>query len=128
MSHRRRIASDALALVDLALRRRFSFETIEPALTDAWAAYLAEKLPNDNAGLVEMIRGRILELNVTISEDPMLGPNFAIGHSFVTPTHAQSDGKAWFFGVVDTQIAPQLYEYWFDNREKADAAVAALKS
>ncbi|WP_242661273.1 McrB family protein [Mycobacterium mantenii] len=122
------IADRSLALVDLALRRRFSFETIEPALTDAWAAYLAEKLPNDNAGLVEMIRSRILELNVTISEDPMLGPNFAIGHSFVTPVHAQSDGKAWFFGVVDTQIAPQLYEYWFDNREKADAAVAALKS
>jgi 5-methylcytosine-specific restriction protein B len=122
------IADRSLALVDLALRRRFSFETIEPALTDAWAAYLAEKLPNDDAGLVETIRSRILELNTTISEDPMLGPNFAIGHSFVTPTHAQSDGKAWFFGVVDTQIAPQLYEYWFDNREKADAAVMALKS
>lgn len=122
------IADRSLALVDLALRRRFSFETIEPALTDAWATYLAEKLPNDNAGLVEIIRSRVLELNATISEDSMLGPNFAIGHSFVTPTHAQSDGKAWFFGVIDTQIAPQLYEYWFDNREKADAAVAALKS
>jgi 5-methylcytosine-specific restriction protein B len=122
------IADRSLALVDLALRRRFSFETIEPALTDAWAAYLAEKLPNDDAGLVETIRSRILELNTIISEDPMLGPHFAIGHSFVTPTHAQSDGKAWYFGVVDTQIAPQLYEYWFDNREKADAAVVALKS
>jgi hypothetical protein len=122
------IADRSLALVDLALRRRFSFETIGPAFTDAWATYLAEKLPNDDAGVVETIRSRILELNTTIREDPMLGPHFAIGHSFVTPTHAQSDGKAWYFGVVDTQIAPQLYEYWFDNREKADAAVAALKT
>ncbi|WP_244895987.1 hypothetical protein [Mycobacterium asiaticum] len=119
------IADRSLALVDLALRRRFSFETVEPSLTDAWAAYLAEKLPSET-GLLEMIRSRILELNVTISEDPMLGPNFATGHSFVTP-HAQSDGKAWLFGVIDT-LAPQLYEYWFDNREKADTAVAALKA
>jgi len=121
------IADRSLALVDLALRRRFSFETLEPAFTDAWAGYLTAMLPND-ADLVETVRNRILELNAVIAEDAMLGPHFAIGHSFVTPTHAQSDGKAWYFGVVDTQIAHQLHEYWFDNRDKADAAVAALKS
>jgi hypothetical protein len=64
---------------------------------------------------------------VLTAADLMLGPHFAIGHSFVTPTDAQSDGTAWYLGVVDTQIAPQLHEYWFDDRTKADAAIAALK-
>ncbi|MCE5290223.1 MAG: AAA family ATPase [Nocardiaceae bacterium] len=121
------IADRSLALVDLALRRRFSFETLEPAFTDAWASYLAKKLPND-AGLVETIRSRISDLNTTIEQDPMLGPNFLIGQSFLTPLQTQSDGKAWYLGVVDTQIGPQLQEYWFDAREKADAAIAALKA
>jgi 5-methylcytosine-specific restriction enzyme B len=122
------IADRSLALVDLALRRRFSFETIEPAFTDAWAKYLAEKLPNDHVPLAETIRNRVSALNTTITEDPMLGSHFAIGHSFLTPIHAQSDGLDWYHGVVDTQIAPQLYEYWFDAREKAEAAIAALKA
>ena len=121
------IADRSLALVDLALRRRFSFETLEPAFTDAWASYLAKKLPND-AGLVETIRSRISDLNTTIEQDPMLGPNFLIGQSFLTPLQTQSDAKAWYLGVIDTQIGPQLQEYWFDAREKADAAVAALKA
>jgi 5-methylcytosine-specific restriction protein B len=34
----------------------------------------------------------------------------------------------WYFGVIDTQIGPQLQEYWFDSRDKAEAAIAALKS
>ncbi|OBA80110.1 AAA family ATPase [Mycobacterium sp. 1164966.3] len=121
------IADRSLALVDLALRRRFSYETLEPAFTDAWAADLAKKLPND-PGLVETIRSRIHDLNTTIAEDRMLGPNFVIGQSFLTPLQAQSDGKDWYFGVIDTQIGPQLQEYWFDASEKAEAAIAALKA
>jgi hypothetical protein len=121
------IADRSLALVDLALRRRFSFETLEPAFTDAWKADLATKLPND-PGLVATIRSRIHDLNATIEQDPMLGPHFQIGHSFLTPLQSQSDGKAWYLGVVDTQIGPQLQEYWFDAHDKAAAAIAALKS
>lgn len=121
------IADRSLALVDLALRRRFSFETLKPAFTDDWADYLAAKLPND-PGLVATIRSRIHDLNTTIEQDPMLGPNFLIGHSFLAPLQSQSDGKTWYFGVIDTQIGPQLQEYWFDAREKAEAAIAALKS
>lgn len=120
------IADRSLALVDFALRRRFAFETLDPALTDSWAAHLRKKLGNDTS-LVEKIRLRISELNQQISEDPMLGAHFAIGHSYVTPTDSQSNGTSWYNGVVDTQIAPLLAEYWFDDRAKADAAVAALK-
>lgn len=120
------IADRSLALVDLALRRRFAFERLEPAFTPAWSAHLAAKLPKDPA-LVSVIADRIKTLNVTIAEDPSLGPQFTIGHSFVTPTDTQSDGVAWYLGVIETQIGPQLREYWFDDRAKADAAIAALK-
>jgi AAA domain (dynein-related subfamily) len=121
------IADRSLALVDFALRRRFSFETLEPALTDAWAQYLQAKLPNDDTTLVEAIRSKIEDLNVVIAEDEMLGAHFKIGHSFVTPTDPQSDGHAWFTGVIDTEIAPLLAEYWFDDRAKAQSAVDALR-
>jgi hypothetical protein len=120
------IADRSLALVDLALRRRFAFERLEPAFTGAWADYLAAKLPK-NLDLVDVIAERIGALNATIADDPSLGPQFAVGHSFVTPSDTQSDGLAWYHGVIETQIGPQLREYWFDERAKADAAIAALK-
>jgi hypothetical protein len=121
------IADRSLALVDFALRRRFSFETLEPALNDAWAQYLRAKLPRNDSALVATIQSRIVELNERISTDPMLGRHFKIGHSFLTPTESQSDGRVWFSGVVDTEIAPLLYEYWFDDREKAQEAIDALR-
>ena len=121
------IADRSLALVDFALRRRFSFETLEPALTGAWADYLRAKLPNDDAALVQAIRSKIDALNDVIADDEMLGPHFKVGHSFVTPTDPQSDGRAWFAGVVDTEIAPLLREYWFDDRARAQVAIDALR-
>lgn len=120
------LADRSLALVDLALRRRFSFETLHPAFTDRWAAHVATKLPT-NPDLVDTISQRISELNAVIAADPQLGPHFQIGHSFLTPTETQSDATAWYLGVIDTQIGPQLHEYWFDNRDQAQAAITALK-
>jgi MoxR-like ATPase len=122
------VADRSLALVDLALRRRFSFDTLEPTFNDAWSQYLAEKLPNDEPALIATIRTRMTELNDVITADPMLGSHFAIGHSFLTPMDAQTDGKQWYFDVVDTKVGPQLYEYWFDAHDKAESAITALKS
>ena len=121
------IADRSLALVDFALRRRFSFETLEPALSERWADYLLGKFPKDDAALVQAIRSKIDDLNTVIAEDEMLGPHFKIGHSFVAPTDSQSDGRAWFTGVIDTEIAPLLREYWFDDRIKAQVAIDALR-
>lgn len=121
------VADRSLAMVDFALRRRFRFETLEPALTDAWADDLRSKLPVADADLVEQIRSKIEALNARIADDEMLGPHFKVGHSFVTPNDRQDDGRAWFTGVIDTEIAPLLREYWFDDRGKAEDAVNALR-
>lgn len=78
------IADRSLALVDLALRRRFAFVDLEPRLGPAWREWLTGRcgLLPDFVGEVEL---RIAKLNETIADDPTLGRQFRIGHSYVTP-------------------------------------------
>lgn len=90
------IADRSLALATSPCAGGSASETLKPAFTDDWADYLAAKLPND-PGLVATIRSRIHDLNTTIEQDPMLGPNFLIGHSFLAPLQSQSDGRGMVF-------------------------------
>ena len=117
------IADRSLALVDLALRRRFAFVDLEPRLGAAWREWLMGRcgLSADFVGEIEL---RIAKLNETITEDPTLGRQFRIGHSYVTPRIGSIDGdqKEWFKQVVMTEIGPLLDEYWFDALDKARTA------
>ena len=117
------IADRSLALVDLALRRRFAFVDLEPRLGSAWREWLTGRcgLSADFVGEIEL---RIAKLNETITEDPTLGRQFRIGHSYVTPRIGSIDGdqKEWFKQVVLTEIGPLLDEYWFDALDKARTA------
>lgn len=121
------IADRSLALVDLALRRRFAFIDLVPTLGPPWRDWVHSKFGIDLATLSELER-RIRALNDEISSDTGLGDQFRIGHSYVTPrTDMQiSDPRAWFRQVVDTEIGPLLEEYWFDNRDKARKAKERL--
>lgn len=119
------VADRSLALVDLALRRRFAFFDLEPSLNGAWKAHcLARGMPETFADLVA---ARLAALNDTISGERALGPNFRVGHSYVTPRHdTPTDWGVWFRRRVETQIAPLLQEYWFDAPEKAASESARL--
>lgn len=119
------IADRSLALVDFALRRRFAFIDLEPAMNDSWLKWCREECGINDA-VLRKIRSRIESLNKQISDDLSLGPQFRIGHSYVTPNSRINDPDAWFSQVVRTEIAPLLDEYWFDNPEKAREAVAKL--
>jgi len=121
------IADRSLALVDLALRRRFAFVGLEPRLGSAWRDWVVKECSVDPA-LVADIERRIAELNDQIAADARLGKQFRIGHSYVTPVHRLESGdtRKWFRQVVETEIGPLLDEYWFDASDEAQRACAHL--
>ena len=121
------IADRSLALVDLALRRRFAFIDLEPTLGKPWRDWV-----HSNCGIeietLNEIEKRLVDLNITISEDTSLGSQFRVGHSYVTPPfqHQIEDSREWFRQVVDTEIGQLLDEYWFEDPEKSRKAKQEL--
>lgn len=108
-------ADRSLALLDYALRRRFSFVEISPAFENpTFLAYLKRLgSPKKMMGVIHEIQA----LNQQLVAE--LGTGFQIGHSyFVDPAYA-TDPDARVKEVVTYDIVPQLYEYWFDDPEKA---------
>ena len=121
------VADRSLAMVDYALRRRFAFATLKPQYASSlFRQWLLDRSMNPN--LVNLIAERMTALNKEIKEDPLLGENYQIGHSFFCPKGDNFAGldKNWFYGVVRTEIVPLLKEYWFDNQTKADEASRRL--
>ena len=121
------IADRSLALVDLALRRRFAFVTLETVLNESWRKWCVERAGMDEAVLAE-VRRRMTDLNDEISADRTLGAQFKIGHSYVTPAPGDTiqDTTAWFREIVEAEIEPLLEEYWFDNLDKVAKSKAQL--
>ena len=121
------IADRSLALVDLALRRRFAFITLETMLNDRWERWCAEQGGLDD-GIISKIQSRVVELNDEIAKDRSLGKQFRIGHSYVTPSKGEKIDNAitWFQQIVETEIRPLLEEYWFDNPDKASDSSSKL--
>lgn len=121
------IADRSLALVDLALRRRFAFVGLEPRLGPVWRDWVIKECAVDPARVADIER-RIAELNDQIAADARLGKQFRIGHSYVTPAHRLEvgDTKKWFQQIVQTEIGPLLDEYWFDAPDEAQKAIARL--
>jgi 5-methylcytosine-specific restriction protein B len=117
------IADRSLALVDLALRRRFALIDLEPTLGDIWRNWVQSQCGVDAETLIE-IEERLTTLNAAIAADTSLGPQFQVGHSYVTPPFGVpiSDAREWFRQVVETEIGPLLDEYWFDALEKSQEA------
>lgn len=118
------VADRSLALVDLALRRRFAFVSLAPCFNNAWRQWCEAKgLATDDLVRIKMA---VEALNEEVSADRALGPQFQIGHSYLTPLEAVRDTKAWFADVVNTEIGPLLQEYWFDSPERAKEAAQKL--
>lgn len=121
-------ADRSLALVDYALRRRFVFFSLEPALESTkFAAQLISAGGSD--ALVDEIRRGIGVLNKQILADGDLGEGFLIGHSFFCPSaNDMPIGDGWYQAIVDTELAPLIREYWFDKKQpEIDAIIRQLR-
>lgn len=105
------IADRSLALVDLALRRRFAFVGLEPKLNELWRAWCTDRC-GVSTDIVSLIEERMGVLNEEIKHDRSLGLQYRIGHSFVTPPTGPMavDSRTWFGDVVRTEIVPLLEE------------------
>lgn len=114
-------ADRSLALVDYALRRRFSFIAVEPAFdSEKFSDYLRNK--GLSQGFIETLIQNMNDLNHEIVKDTVnLGKGFEIGHSYFCPTvETVTDEKKWYNRIIKMEIAPLLKEYWFDQEEKVN--------
>lgn len=104
-------ADRSLAMIDYALRRRFSFYEMEPGFhSDGFKAY-QDSLHNET---FDMLIEQIIDLNKEIKKDDSLGAGFCIGHSyFCGQTECTEE---WMKAVVYYDIIPMLQEYWFDDK------------
>ena len=118
------LADRSLAVLDNALRRRwFAFVTLKPEFGDAYRSWCqSQTVPDD---ITDEIVDRITAVNLMIAQDPHLGANYMVGHSYLCPRVADLNGhspKEWYRETVVTQIVPLLEEYWFDDAKRLEEA------
>lgn len=125
------LADRSLALVDMALRRRFAFIDLEPQLGIPWVEHVSGR--GYSREILEAFGEQLGSVNQMIADDPTLGRQYCIGHSFFVPLH-DSDAEdpdaatsEWLRQIISTEINPLLEEYWFDQREKVEEAFDLLR-
>lgn len=113
-------ADRSLAMIDYALRRRFSFFEMKPGFeTSQFKKYISEKR---NPKLDKLVMA-IVELNKVIADDDSLGSGFCIGHSYLCKLENGYDLES----IVEYDIIPMLREYWFDNDERYNHEAQKLR-
>jgi 5-methylcytosine-specific restriction protein B len=114
-------ADRSLAIIDYALRRRFSFFDIKPGFeSNGFQKYTKELMDTHLDNLIKAI----IELNKVIESDDSLGIGFCIGHSYLCNLENHYDLK----NIVEYDIIPMLKEYWFDNDERFNQEAQKLRN
>lgn len=114
-------ADRSLAMIDYALRRRFSFFEMKPGFeTDAYNNYILGWSSQKLRSLINAI----IELNKVITNDDSLGSGFCIGHSYL----CNFDNGYDLGSIVEYDIIPMLREYWFDNDDKFNQEAQKLRN
>lgn len=115
-------ADRSLALMDYALRRRFSFFEVVPAFKRTKFVDHVTALIGD-VDTVNMLNDRLYALNEIIADEDKsgLGKGFCIGHSyFCTKPVADQTPDQWYRTIIKFEISPLLDEYWWDDKDKAN--------
>lgn len=113
-------ADRSIAMIDYALRRRFSFFTMKPGFESNGFMVWQHKVSND---VFDTLIEKIKKLNADIAADDSLGEGFCIGHSYFVydEKNIPANGvEACLRNVVYYDICPMLDEYWFDDKQKSE--------
>jgi 5-methylcytosine-specific restriction endonuclease McrBC GTP-binding regulatory subunit McrB len=89
-------ADKSIALIDIALRRRFDFEKLYPDV---------DNVINSCKTLFKKINTQVLELK---------GPDFQIGHAYFMEN---GDKKFNLKSIMNKRVIPLLYEYFMNDSE-----------
>ena len=106
-------ADRSLAMIDYALRRRFSFFEVTPGFNSNGFKTYQKEFKNDT---FNALIDEIVALNKEIIADDSLGSGFCIGHSYFCGQNECTE--EWMKEVVEYDIIPMLAEYWFDDKAK----------
>lgn len=114
-------ADRSLAMIDYALRRRFSFFEMKPGFENP---VFRKKIEKHEDPQLESLVKAIIELNKVIENDDSLGSGFCIGHSYLCNMGDQYN----LANIVEYDIVPMLSEYWFDNNERFNQEAQKLRN
>jgi|GEM_PF-292638 len=114
-------ADRSLALIDYALRRRFSFVTLEPAFSKE---KFMETINDFYSDMLDNLFKVIVDMNKFIEEDSSLGKGFEIGHSYFCGL--TSGSKEEIENIILYDLIPMIKEYWFDDIDSLSKWESAL--
>ena len=121
-------ADRSLAMIDYALRRRFSFFEMKPGFEADGFKKHQETMANEK---FDKVIEAIISLNKQIAKDDSLGSGFCIGHSYFCTQDSTTINDLWLENIIEYDINPMLREYWFDDEQKyeqeANKLLEALK-
>ena len=111
-------ADRSLAIVDYALRRRFSFITLTPEFGDTFKNFLKAKM---DKSFVDTITAKITAVNNAIHGDEMLR-GMEIGHSYFCNFEGFKKGgeAAWWTDICEYELFPYLEEVCYDSVDRLD--------
>lgn len=124
-------ADRSLAMIDYALRRRFSFFEMSPGFDSAGFAKYREKI--DSPYFTKLVDA-VKEINADIIRDDSLGKGFQIGHSYLIQPLYDDDRDDGLFdydateSIIEYDLIPLVEEYWFDNESRRNAAKDKLRN
>ncbi len=113
-------ADRSLAMIDYALRRRFSFFEMTPAFSKKDKTSFGNYVKTLKNEKFERLIRKIEALNIEIAGDDSLGEGFCIGHSYFCKRTKENCTDEWLKSVVLYDIIPMLKEYWFDDKKKVE--------
>ena len=116
-------ADRSLAMIDYALRRRFSFFELHPAF-DEESFVKRQKEINDTD--YDKLVSAVKQVNKMIMDDSSLGMGCVIGHSYLC-LKSEDVNTETLQSIVEYEILPLLKEYWFDNKTNFEAGSTLLR-